>query len=195
MRREWNVKKERGGAWSEQQAGIALQNWISLHGWLIQRKAASWATHGTPTVTPQKITPFRISMMASVLSTAQTVAFPGSSLYPTDTAASQSKRLSTVRPNFYRVEMQAWQLWRKIWSTTLRSCTDRLDVQVDVLHTAIRVLWINRINTWINRLSWDKYCQNFYSFVLTHVFFCMHMRDRTLIRSVSFCHISSQQVY
>lgn len=122
---ESEMWKKRGAAWSEQQAGIALRNWISLHGWLIPRKAASWATHGTPTVTPRKITPFRVSMMASVLSTAQTVASPGSSLYPTDTATSQSKRLPTVRPNFYRVEMQAWQLWRKIWSTTLRSCSGR----------------------------------------------------------------------
>lgn len=39
----------------------------------------------------QKITP--LSMMASVLSTAQSVASPGSTLNPTDTATSESKRL------------------------------------------------------------------------------------------------------
>lgn len=53
------------------------------------------ATHGILTVTPQKITPFTFSMMASVLSMAQTVASPGSTRNPTDTATSQSQSLPT----------------------------------------------------------------------------------------------------
>lgn len=35
------AERQRGAGWSEQRAGIALQNWISLHGWLIPQKSAS----------------------------------------------------------------------------------------------------------------------------------------------------------